>query len=532
MSTRAEGGVDARAIGARVAELRRRKGWTQQQLARALPLSDSYVSMIESGSRTASRRVIELLAERLDCSTAYLRTGLGPDGSTLSLELEQSFAELALRSGDTTAALERFVAVEGEARAVGRADIAAEALYGAGLAREVTGDLDAALDAFQQLADDPELPASVSRAAVLMMLCRTSMALGELTRAAEVGETALREHRSSGGETTEKTIELAATLVLAYYERGDLGRARTLIEWAITEAERLGSPRARASAYWNAGLVAQGRGQLRDARRLTDRALAIYGELDNRMALAMLRRNQAWLMLCEDERSHAEARPLLERALAELDELGSPGDAAETQGDLARCHLAVGEVAEAVAVARSAVDRAAAGPLLESAKVRAVLADALLEAGDEEEAVATYRAAAEDLTRIGAARHAAVVWRQLGAALHSLGRTDEAVATYERMAEVTGVAAPTRKRRASAPAAAAEGRGRPGVAAVSGESRGGGGRTHDRQRGQSAQDNSGKTSHDDGSPSSPSAPLRPIQSGHAPDHSQYEQPAGDTFSLN
>ncbi|MFL6138775.1 MAG: helix-turn-helix domain-containing protein [Frankiaceae bacterium] len=525
--------MDARAIGARVAELRRRKGWTQQQLARALPLSDSYVSMIESGTRTASQRVIDLLAQQLDCSVTYLRTGLGPDGSTLSLELEQSFAELALRSGDTAAALERFVEVEREARAVGRADIAAEALYGAALAREVTGDLDAAVDGFQQLADDPALPASVSRVAVLMMLCRTSMDVGELTRAVEVGETALREHRASGAETTEKTIELVATVVYCYYQRGDLARARNLIEWAITEAERLGSPRARASAYWNAALVAHGRGQLHDARRLTDRALAIYGELDNRRALAMLRRNMAWLMLDEDERSHTEARPLLERALAELVELGSPGDAAEAQADLARCHLAAGETAEAVTTAREAADRAASGPLLESAKVRAVLADALLEAGHEEEAVATYRAAAEDLTRIGAARHAAAVWRQLGAALHSLGRADEAVATYECMAEVTGIAAPTRKRqRASAVAAATQSGDRAGVAAVSGESRRGGRRTHDRQGSQGAEHDSSKTSHRDESPSSPSAPLRLIPSGHASDHSQYDQCHGDTVSLN
>lgn len=446
------GAMDNRAVGARIATRREAKGLTQRELAELVPLAKSSISMIERGLRRASDRTLALIAKHLDCALDDLL--VGPDVEP-ALDIELRFAEFALREGDAATAIVRFSAVRREALIAERPDIAAAALYGLSVAYETTGDMARALAGVQELADDPALPATVSRTAVLMMLCRTYLACGALSRAIEVGEAALRDYRSSGLPTTEKTVELAVTLVLCHYERGDITRALILIRWAMAEAEALGTPRARASAYWNAAIVAHARGDLREARRLNDRARAIFGELDARRSLAMVTRNAGWLTIMEDPRAHSEARALLESALAELLEVGGPGDAAEAEADLARCHLAAGDVTEAVATARRAAERASGGAIVEAAKVRAVLADVLFEAGETAEALATYRGAAEDLERVGASRHAAGVWRQLATALRSLGDTEGKDEALERALDAGGIPAPPASRRRDVSAARA-----------------------------------------------------------------------------
>jgi len=440
--TTSGGSVDVEGIARRVARRRHELGLTQAQLAAELPGSVSYVSRIESGKRRPSGQVLERLAAALGCSLDHLLTGSWPPNPA-TIRLELNFAELAYRSGDIATAAERYESLLVEASQAGaEADFTAEALYGLSMAREALGDLQAAVRGFQELADMPSLPPAVSRAAVLMLLCRTYMASGDLRRGADVGEAALREMRGNGEAATERAIELVATLVLCYYERGDLVRAQILIDEAVGSAERLGSPRARASAYWNAALVCEGHGHIDRALRLTDRALAIYGELENRRALAMLRRNRAWLLLRRDAPGHLEARPLLERALAELVEVGSPGEVAEAEADLARCHLRAGDVPAAVRTAEAAVERAARGSIIEYAKTRAVLAEALLVAGRMTDAIETYRTAAADLDRIGAQRHAAAVWRALSVALRHVGDLAGALDASERAMDVGGIMRP------------------------------------------------------------------------------------------
>lgn len=504
--------MDATGLGARVARLRRDRGWTQAELAAALPLSDSYVSMIETGARAPSATVLQRLAEQLGCSTDYLRAGAGPPEQARALTLELKFAELALRAGDAPTAATQFEEALARARTCGDAGDAAVALFGLSRAREALGDLHAAAAGFQQLADDPDLPAPVAAIDVRIWLTRTYMAAGSMSLAAEVGEAALREARRAG-PVTDRTVELAATVVLCHYERGDLLRAETLIADATQMAETLGSAQGRGSAYWNAALVAEAAGDVAGAERLTERALALFAELDNRWAIAMLRRNRAWLLLQADRPKHAEARPLLERALADLEELGNPGEAAEAEADLARCDLRAGEIDSAIHRARAAVDRARNGSAIEAAKVTAVLAEILLAAGETDEAYRHYRAAAETLHHIGATRHAANAYHQLAAALTAAGRTAEAAHVYEQMASAAGLTPVTPPAPGSGLAAAAERSRRRRGGAVGQD--GGGAGPHDAERGNRTQDERNDTSHDD-SPLSRPDPLRVIAGGHAP----------------
>ncbi|MFL6137156.1 MAG: tetratricopeptide repeat protein [Frankiaceae bacterium] len=433
-------------VGQRIKSLRRRLGLTQAELVAGLPLTGSYVSLIEAGRREPRQRALEMLAERLGCTVEFLLTGRGRDGLH-ELDLELRFAELALRSGDPQVALERYAAALVQAERGGHADAAVEASWGLARARKALGDVEGAIEGLEQLATGETLMA-VSRVAVLTALCHSYNVCGDLDRAIEVGERALAEAERCAGQGAhapdrDELAELASTLAGCYYERGDLTRAHLLVRRVIDDAERANSPRARAAAYWNAGLVADARGDRRAARAHTERALALYAEGDNARAIAALRVNCAWLMLRapEPDRDPAEAARLLERAIGELTEVGTPTDVACAETELARCHLLAGDLDEAAAVAWRALDRLAGAPRLEAAKARVVLAEVQLAMGAVEAAVEAYGAAAADLAQVGASRQAAIVWRELADALVGLGRTDAAMAAYRSAADAAGIPA-------------------------------------------------------------------------------------------
>lgn len=60
-------------MGERIKELRKAKGYTQQDLARKLGLKDSAIAKYENGRvENIKRNVIAQMAEILDCSPTYL----------------------------------------------------------------------------------------------------------------------------------------------------------------------------------------------------------------------------------------------------------------------------------------------------------------------------------------------------------------------------------------------------------------------------------------------------------------------------
>src|SRR5437899_10943271 len=90
-------------VGERVRNLRLSKHLSQAQLA-GTELSDSYISLIESGKRTPTPAVVRLLASRLGCLPEYLSDGVEPE-ERLHLQVRARHAELALLGGDPEGAL-------------------------------------------------------------------------------------------------------------------------------------------------------------------------------------------------------------------------------------------------------------------------------------------------------------------------------------------------------------------------------------------------------------------------------------------
>jgi transcriptional regulator with XRE-family HTH domain/lipopolysaccharide biosynthesis regulator YciM len=424
-------------IGGRVAQLRRRRGLTQQQLAEAIPLSYSYVSLIEAGKRTPRKRVVTLLAEQLGCSEDYLFTGR-ETGAVRTLELELRFAELALRSGDAAAARDRFAVAYQRATAMGGAYDCEEleARWGLVRADMALGRLRSALRECEMLAGAVTLPPSVDAADVRIALCRVYMECGDVNRAIDVGEAVIA---ADAGETLalrEKRAEVISMLAACYYERGDLTRAELLLDGVIEAASDIGSLPGRAAGWWNAAVIAEARGDIETAMALTESALAAYGELDRARAVAMLKSNLVHLRLEIGTARAAETLELAEQAMAELREASAPATAiAIAAADLAYSRLATGDAASAVRAITDVTASLPAESPLHTAVVLAARAEAELQQGAASDALRTARSAAAELELVSPTAHRAKeTIAAVAELLLRLRKHEEGIALYRRLA--------------------------------------------------------------------------------------------------
>jgi transcriptional regulator with XRE-family HTH domain len=84
--------LDAQRLGASIAEIRKARGLTQQDLARKTGLTGNYLSLVENGQRTLSVDAINTMAQALDIPAECL-TFLG-SRSIPAEKAGRGFAEL------------------------------------------------------------------------------------------------------------------------------------------------------------------------------------------------------------------------------------------------------------------------------------------------------------------------------------------------------------------------------------------------------------------------------------------------------
>ncbi|MCP9969035.1 helix-turn-helix domain-containing protein [Actinomadura madurae] len=138
-------------VGERVRNLRLTRRLSQAQLA-GHDLSDSYISLIESGKRTPTPTVLRMLAERLGCTPEYLAEGVEPE-QRAHLEVRERHAHLALLRGDPATAEAGFDEV------IARSDdpdLTARARWGRARALEEMGRTDRAIALFEELREQAE----------------------------------------------------------------------------------------------------------------------------------------------------------------------------------------------------------------------------------------------------------------------------------------------------------------------------------------------------------------------------------------
>ncbi len=431
-------------IGDRVRGLRLSRRMSQAQLA-GPDLSDSYVSLIESGKRTPTPVVARLLAERLGCTTEFLLHGIEPR-QRIDTELGLRHAELELLHGNPSVAADRFgeiVKVAGEENAM----LAAHARFGRARALEVQGKVGSAVKAFECLrreaATHPERLADLPLA---VALSRCYQRAGDILRARDLAVHALGEVNRLPLAQGEIAIELAASLVGIGGTRGSGSPSMSYVRniLSVNGVPAVVNRTAEIHALWQASITAADGEDSALAVRLADDAIATGRPARMASQLALIATDWARLAVGGDEPLD-EARELA-AAASEVFAVFPEHVHEYVRSLVVRAHvqLGAGDALGATALAGTALDTLGDQAGAIGAGVQLVLARAALTRGQDDAVTTALNAARQMLNGVrhelsGPDREAARAWRDLGDLYGQVGVVDEQTSAYRRALETAGV---------------------------------------------------------------------------------------------
>ncbi len=324
--------VDPELIGARIKELRRKRGLTQQQLAEP-HYTHAYISSIESGRRTPSVQAIERLAQKLAVDPDEIRTGR-PTNLLPELELELQEARVQISTGDLLGARARFDAVLRTAKKFKTAFQQAKAHEGLGLCLERSGELDAAIDQYalagRLLADAPPN----ARADAVAGQARCIELRGDKHHAIYLLETLLESLRRQTLEDPDALIRIYTSLAVIYIEGDFLRKAADAAEEALKLEEHVSDPLRLGAMHNMVARVLLRRGETERAERSIRRAEHFYSLAELRLEMGRARLSRGIFLLRTGSRKKAATD--LKTALEIFVEARSPLDEARAATELGR----------------------------------------------------------------------------------------------------------------------------------------------------------------------------------------------------
>ncbi|MBO3750245.1 helix-turn-helix domain-containing protein [Streptosporangiaceae bacterium NEAU-GS5] len=419
-------------IGDRVRGLRLSRRMSQAQLA-GPDLSDSYVSLIESGKRTPTPVVARLLAERLGCTTEFLLHGIEPR-QRIDTELGLRHAELELHHGDPAMAADRFGDI---AKAAGEdnAMLAAHARLGRARALEAQGRIGRAVEAYERLRREAVAhPERLADLPLTVALCRCYHRAGDILRARDLGAAALAQVERIDISQGELATDLASSLV----------EAETGMPYVERVLEGMGRPSAidrsaEILALWQASVTAAEGEDSALAVQLAEDAIAAgrAGRMAlrfGRIAMHWSRINAATPELMDLDRANDRASAAVEIFAVFPSEVS---DYARSLTILSLVHLRSGKLDSAGDLADHAIELLgpAAGPTPASAH----LLRAQISLARAENATGSLHRATELLDRGAIDRDAARAWRELGDLWGRAGVREEQAKAYRRALEAVGI---------------------------------------------------------------------------------------------
>ncbi len=426
--------LDPAVLGARIKAARVAAGLTQPELA-GKEASVAYVSRIESGQRRPGTELLRALAAKLGVTLEYLAHGEGwQDAGRLELQLDHAELSLAGGEGDNALALAREALGSPGLQTVPGGQVRARFIEAEALSR--VGD-PAAVPAFQALLNNPtDSRIRIRSATALSSIWREA---GQFERAIAVAQAQL-DQLADDALGTEEGIRLAVTLAAALFFSGRTDEAAELCDRAITESERLSSPVARASAYWNASVFRSESGDVSGALPLARRALHLLENTERMRDVGSLRTQLSSIMLRTDPPRLEEAREQLRLADLELEwSQANPGERARNQLVNAQALLLDGDADgardRALAVVEAYVEHL---PLI-AVDAMILLGQIAWTSGEQEDAQQWYRRAIATLTGVGADREAAQVWFEIGTLASQAGLVAESADAFQRAAVSAGL---------------------------------------------------------------------------------------------
>ena len=426
------------AVSRRIKELRLRLGLSQAQVARP-EFTDSYLSLIESGQRAPTPRVLEVIARKLNCSVEYLLHGVESE-EIRRLEHDLQSARAALESGNKEEARSLYQRLVAEPEISRLPDYLYSAKYGLALTVEACGDLDEAIRMLVELRThhrdslNDEL-----RIGSALALTRCYRDRGDFELAAQTAENEIAAMIEKGW--TDHLIELGATLMSVYYERGDLLRAEQYATQLIAAAEKLGTPRAIVATNWNAAIVAEMLGKKEEALERIERAWKIQAVIGDPRNRARLHLAYLDLRLRIRPQEAAECREeLLSETEHELrNSAASTLDLAFCYYLLCRAEIELGQTESAIRYGRKAIDLLGDTYSGIYADCHVVLAKAYQMSGRDDDAVGALNTAAEALANEEKNRMTAEVWLMAAEVWQALGDQEKSREAFQRAMEFSGV---------------------------------------------------------------------------------------------
>lgn len=428
----------AESFGARLRRARTAAGLSQTALA-GEDLSPSYVSHLESGRREPTDAVVALLAARLGIAVAELvpdeagpeadlvlaQAALGLGNADEALGLLAPWADRLTRAPELAADPQLFRAAEVQAAALERLGRLREALR--------------VLEPLRLAAESA--PSRLPWIGVSVSLIRIYRESGDIGRAVDLGEAALRRGAELEVAGAPGYAALVSTVAGVYAERGDLMRAQVILDDLIDRLGETSSPDDRAKALWNAALNATERGYAGEGLRIAEQA-AVLAEAGSELPVrTRLRYSRAWIMLQHRPPLAAEARAELRALLPEARQHAGAMLLGPVLSELARAELLLGRPDVARRHAAASLEKLGDDQALERAHSLLLLGAASVALGEEAVGVGLLEEAAEALRASEASRYAAGAWRQLAEVYRHLGDQARTLEALQHALDLVGLAA-------------------------------------------------------------------------------------------
>lgn len=413
-------------IGERLRAARLAAGLKQSDVA-AGQVTASAISRYESGARRPDERTLIFLASRLDTTAEALLSGPMPERRS-AMELKLSHAGLALAGGETHNAKTLSQHVARVTAGTSDNDLADQASLLLARVMEAEGDPNGAILELEDLRARVTGPIL---APIGTALSRCYRETGSLDLAVSSGEAVLEMLKEQNLTGLDDHMRLTVTVAAAYFEKGDTSQAIRLCRRALTSAEKHGSVEGRAAAYWEASILERTAGNIHEAIRLANRALAILETGDSTRNLGRLRVQLGFYELAKPDADLDEALSIFELARREMDwSSASPIDMSRALMGLAKVHLACGETEKALSrldeIQFEAEDQS---PLLAVEKL-VLRGHIYLAAMRDDDARYALDQASDVLLMLGDDRGAAQLWFEVGEARQRLGQIELALIAF------------------------------------------------------------------------------------------------------
>lgn len=417
--------VDWTDVGGRIKRLRRERHLSQAELG-APVISASYLSLIESGTRRPTQKVLAHVANRLGVEPDELVTGRSRKDQ-IAAEFALQEAREAIRVGDDARAELLAKDAAEKANLFGLTRVQARACEILGGIEEGRNRIDTALQLYAEAerlwGSHPPHLAFQAMAGV----ARCHQGLGNPRLAVHILETYLLELDWQGVPDPTATMRTQAALVNCYSALGLKDKAAKAAEEAQALAPRVSDAEQLACMNMNVARSLYEQGRMDDAldalRRAEESYLTIGWELD--AASAKLNRG---IVRIDKGDAHG-ARADLTDALLAFKAADHPADVARTLNELGRLERVSGNSSQAEDLLREAQPYLKGGDFTERALNLRELGLCIKER-DPTEAKGHLRRAIDLYVLAGAGTDAASTYKLLGDLHAAVGEVHESAAAY------------------------------------------------------------------------------------------------------